>query len=472
MGNKFKMYLDVMACHPEVTGSCFLCVLKLPDRQTIKFLVDCGLFQEEKYSNLNDDLPFDCENIDFVLLTHNHVDHTGRLPLLFKRGFRGKIYTSNPTKLLLPLALNDSYKVLSDVYKRNHKKRLYDEKDVKLTLENVEGLNFNEKIKVTPNIYITLLKNGHLFGASMILVEISYPDEEPINLLFTGDYNNKNYFFEVDDIPKEVKDLRISVIIESTYGDMSVKEVNSDYFQQKVIEAVSEDKTIVLPSFSLGRSQEVLLELKKLQDSNVLDDNIPIYFDGKLAHAYTKILLNFKSLINFEIEDFLPNSLTFVDSDIRETLLNTDETKIIVTTSGMGTYGPAQVYIPYFISKQKALILFTGYTAEGTLGSELKVSNNGDIVKVGGLLCKKQAEVSYCNQFSAHAKKEELIELLNKFNNLRAVLINHGEEITKQRFAESVLERIDTNKVGIIDREYFFRIGSFGIIKSLSTKFK
>lgn len=246
---------------------------------------------------------------------------------------------------------------------------------------------------------------------------------------------------------------------------MSVKEVNNDFFQKKVIQAVSERKTIILPAFSLGRSQEVLLEIKNLQDSNVLDKNIPIYFDGKLAHAYTRILLN------FEIKEFLPSNLTFVDSEIRETLLNTEDTKIIVTTSGMGTYGPAQVYIPYFISKKQSLILFTGYTADGTLGQELKEAKQGDFVKIGGLVCKKNADVAYCNQFSAHAKQEELIELLNKFNNLRSVLINHGEKHKKQIFAEKVLETINVHNVAILDREYFFRIGSFGIIKSLSTKF-
>lgn len=465
MGNKCKMYVGIMACNPEVTGSCFLCVLKLPDRQTIKFIVDCGLFQEEEYFCFNNDFPFECDNIDFMLLTHNHVDHTGRIPLLYKKGFRGKIYTSKTTKSLLPLALNDSYKVLSEIYKRKNLKRLYEEKDVDMALEYVEGIEFNKKTNVTPNIDITFLENGHLFGAAMILVEISYPDQQPINLLFTGDYNNKNYFFEIGDIPKEVKDLRLSVIIESTYGDMSVKEVNNDFFQKKVIQAVSERKTIILPAFSLGRSQEVLLEIKNLQDSNVLDKNIPIYFDGKLAHAYTRILLN------FEIKEFLPSNLTFVDSEIRETLLNTEDTKIIVTTSGMGTYGPAQVYIPYFISKKQSLILFTGYTADGTLGQELKEAKQGDFVKIGGLVCKKNADVAYCNQFSAHAKQEELIELLNKFNNLRSVLINHGEKHKKQIFAEKVLETINVHNVAILDREYFFRIGSFGIIKSLSTKF-
>lgn len=472
MGNKIKLYLDIMACHPEVTGSCFLAVLKLPNRETVKFVIDCGLFQEKEYDSLNNELPFDCDEISFVVVTHNHVDHIGRLPLLFKRGYNGKVYCSTQTKILLPLALNDSQKVLDDVCKRKHQSPLYSSKDVESTLKNVEGIDFNHKIQIHPNIEVTFLKNGHLIGAAMILIEINYPGEEPINVLFTGDYNNKNEFLNLHELPMRVRNRRMSVVIESTYGDTSVKDINYGHFSKKVLEAIEQRKTIILPVFSLGRSQEILLRLKELQDDDKLDVNVPIYFDGKLAQAYTALYLNSKDLIDESKKDFFPRNLIFANSEIREQLLQTNDCKIIVTTSGMGTYGPAQVYIPYFISAKKALILFTGYTAEGTLGADLKNATEGEFVKIGGLICKKFADVSYCNEFSAHAKSEELIELLKKFNNLRAILVNHGQTKTKDIFAEKILTEIDIDEVGILNREYFFRIGSYGIVKTLSTKFK
>ena len=472
MGNKARMYLDIMACHPEVTGSCFLCVLKLPNRETVKFVVDCGLFQEKDYDVLNEELPFDCNEISFVLVTHNHVDHTGRIPFLYKRGYSGKVYCSSKTKVLLPLALNDSQKVLADVFKRKHQKTLYSANDVETTLNNVVGVDFNQKNQLTPNISVTFLENGHLIGAAMILIEINYPGEEPINILFTGDYNNKNEFLNLHGIPSQVKNLRLSVVIESTYGDTSVKDINYGYFSKKVLEAIENKKTVILPAFSLGRSQEILLELRQLQDKNLLDINVPIFLDGHLAQAYTSIYLKPEILIDKGKQDFLPQNLCFADCKIRNNLLETDECKIIVTTSGMGTYGPAQVYIPYFISKNQALILFTGYTAEGSLGAKLKNAAEGEMVKVGGLICKKFAEVSYCDEFSAHAKTEELIELLRQFNDLRGILINHGQDITKNKFAEKVLNELNVNEVGILNRDYFFRIGSYGIIKTLSTKFK
>lgn len=472
MGNKTKMYLDVMACHPEVTGSCFLCVLKLPNRESIKFVIDCGLFQEKEYDSLNYELPFECNEIAFVLVTHNHVDHIGRLPLLFKKGYFGNIYCSAQTEILIPLALNDSQKVLSDVCKRKHQPVLYSAKDVETTINNVVGVEFNHKIRVTPNIEVTFLKNGHLIGAAMILVEINYPGEEPINVLFTGDYNCKNNFIYLPGIPDQIRNMRLSTVIESTYGDTSVNDINYGYFSQKVLEAIEQRKTIILPVFSLGRSQEILLKLKELQDNNELDINVPIYFDGNLAQAYTALYLSSKCLIEEDKKDFLPKNLELVNSEIRDELLETDKCKIIVTTSGMGTYGPAQVYIPYFISKKKVLILFTGYTAEGTLGANLKNAEEGEAVKIGGLICKKFADVSYCNEFSAHAKSEELIELLKQFNNLRGILINHGQEESKANFAEKILNELSIDEVGILNREYFFRLGSFGVIKTLSTKFK
>ena len=472
MGNKLKMYVDIMACHPEVTGSCFLCVVKLPDRETLKFVVDCGLFQEDKYNQYNETLPFDCNDISFVLITHNHVDHTGRLPMLVRNGFDGNFYSTKQTKVLLPFALYDSYKVLSEIAKRKHKKNLYSESDVGQTVEKVVGLDYNVKTEISPNIYVTFLPNAHLIGAAMILVEVTYPGEEPINILFTGDYNNKNEFIELPKIPKKIRDKRLSVIIESTYGNMSINEINYSYFKEKLLSSIKDEKTVVLPVFSLGRAQEILYELKKLKDSEQLSDEIPIYLDGKLAHAYTRLYLNCEGLIKKDMVDFLPDNLTFVDCNIRETLLNCDNPKIIVTTSGMGTYGPAQVYIPYFISEKKALILFTGYTAEGTLGSELKETIDGDLVKIGGMIKRKRAEVSYCNQFSAHAKKEQLIELLKSFTNLRAVIINHGEEKTKEAFAKEVFSELDVSHVGIINRDYLFRLGSFGVEKTLTTKFK
>ena len=471
MGNKARMYLDVMALNPEVTGSCFLCILKLPNKESVRFVIDCGLFQEEEYEKFNYCFPFEPQNIDFALLTHNHVDHTGRLPLMFREGFDGKVYCSKQTQILLPLALYDSCKVLKDVCKRKNIKQLYSDSDVSKTISSVVGLNFNSKTQITPNINVTLLENGHLIGAAMIWVEIHYPGEEDINILFSGDYNNKNILFDVGEISEDIKQKRVSLVVESTYGKMSSSEI-SYTFKTDLLNSINQNKTVIIPVFSLGRAQEILFHLKKLQQEESLDENIPIFFDGKLAHQYTNIYLTNDEILSAEKRNFMPENVTFVDCTCRENLLNTDNCKIIVTTSGMGTYGPAQVYLPYFVPKRNAAIIFTGYTAEKTLGRILQETEKGDFVKIGGLLVKKNSDVFSTTEFSSHAKSDEIVELIKKFENLRAVIINHGEESEKEEMAKKVMHEIDISHVGILDREYFFRIDTWGINKTLSTKFK
>ena len=248
MGKKERFYADVMAMHPEVTGSCNLVIVKLPNAETIRFVVDCGLFQEREYEELNSTLPFNAENVDFCLITHNHVDHTGRLPFMVKSGFFNKIYATETTCKLLPLALNDSFKVLRDVSKRKNKKCLYNEIDVERTLLCLEPCKYYETIEIGQNVKIIFLNNGHLIGAALILVQISYPGFNDINLLFTGDYNKQNMFFDVNPIPEWILELPLTVIQEATYGDMDTNEMHK-CFKDNILKCIDDDGTVLVPVY-------------------------------------------------------------------------------------------------------------------------------------------------------------------------------------------------------------------------------
>ncbi|MEI3356277.1 MAG: MBL fold metallo-hydrolase [Clostridia bacterium] len=159
-GSKNLVYVDIMAMHPEVTGSCMLCIVKSKNKEEeAKFIVDCGLFQEQEYNELNKELPFNAEEIDFAILTHNHVDHTGRIPYLVKKGFSNHFLTTSITERLVELALKDSCKVLRDVAKRNNVSPLYTEEDVENALSLVYGFEFETEIQVKPNIKVTFFKN-------------------------------------------------------------------------------------------------------------------------------------------------------------------------------------------------------------------------------------------------------------------------------------------------------------------------
>lgn len=476
MGNTNRFYVDVMTLHKEVTGSCILNIIKFPDGTTKKILIDCGLFQEIEYSELNKTLPFDPSTIDHVIVTHNHVDHTGRLPLLIKKGYKNKIHMSYDTATLIPNALLDSYKVLKKKAELANESMIYTEDDVDNTLSLVTGHPFEESIWLDNNIKLTFFMNGHLPGAIIILMQIRYHERDKfykdINMLYTGDYNNKNMFFDVNPIPKWVHQLPVNIIQEATYGDIDSSSIEY-VFEKNILEAVSKSFEIVVPVFSLGRSQEIMFILKKWQDEGKLSKDIPIYFDGKLGMRYTRLYTSNSLLMNEDCKEFLPENFTFVtDNTTRDNILKVGKCKIILTTSGMGSYGPAQTYLPAFLRRENALIHFTGYLAEGTLGRRLYDSQKDSIVEIGGLQVKKLADVKFTSEFSAHAKADELINFLRPFQDIKLLLINHGNSEKKQIYANRVIDEINPNNVGILGREYFFRVDGYGFIKSLTTKFK
>ncbi len=474
MGKTNQLYVDIMALHPEVTGSCILLIVKLPNGCTKRLLVDCGLFQECDYSQLNRYLPFDCSSIDYVLVTHNHVDHTGRLPLLVKNGYRGPIFMTDTTAKLLPLALEDSYKVLRNKAKMAHEPQLYLDSDVEETLHLVKGCSYEKTIRFDENIKATFFMNGHLPGSAVILLQIKHRGGdnryEDINLLFTGDYNSKNLFFDVAPIPKWVKQLPLTIIQEATYGDMDSTSVES-VFERNVLNAISEEKEVVVPVFSLGRSQEILYILKTWQAQGKLSKEVPIYLDGKLARRYTDIYLRDGLDNKEECRNFLPENFTEVfNSDIRQSIMNDNVCKIILTTSGMGSYGPAQTYLPAYLKKSNALIHFTGYCAEGTLGRRLYDCLKNEKVDIAGLQVKKLADVAFTSEFSAHAKADELLNFLRPYENIKLILINHGAMEKKEIYANRIIDEIDPKNVGILGRDYFFRVNGYGLNKSLSSK--
>ena len=472
-----KFYVDLMQQPSEVTGSFNLGILKVVDK-TIKFAVDSGLYQEKEYENQNLLFPMKPEELDFVIVTHNHVDHIGRLPLLVKNGFRGRIYMTEVTRRIIGRALYDNSRILKDTSKRKNKEVLYDSNDVESALELMEGCGYNNPIRVNNNITVTFIPNGHLIGAASVLIQIHCPGEKKdINLLFSGDYNNRNLFFRVSPIRKWITRLPVSIVMESTYGYMNSKEVK-ETFVSNMIKAIKAGKTIIIPVFSLGRAQEILYVIKHLQDRNPeLLSDVPIYYDGKLSFYYTDMYfrLQEEGLLRFykEKHDFLPKNLTRVSDRIarKSIIYERKGCKIIVITSGMGSYGPAQTYLPAYISDSNALIHFTGYCAEGTLGYRLRTAEKGSVVEVGGVKIVKQADVEFTNEFSAHAKADEILKLLKKFEKPLFIMVNHGGDSSKDILADRILREVDVKQVGILGREYFYRIDQNGFVKGFTSKF-
>lgn len=468
--NYGAFYCDVQALHPEVTGSCILCVVRLPDGKKFKFIVDCGLFQERKYWELNKTLPFNANDIQFVLVTHNHVDHVGRLALLAKKGYCGKFYASEDTCRLLPPCLRDSGRILASSCKAHSEAPIYEEDDIDTVVTNLQQVIPREQFKPCENVVVTAIRNNHLVGALSYLVQIKYTGFEDINILFTGDLKEQNMFLEDTSIPKWIRDLPLTIVTESTYGNE--RATGKPVFRHNIIKALRRGGTVVVPVFSLGRTQEVLYVLKALQDEGKINTNIPIYLDGKLAIDYTKMYssLNIKP----SMQDFIPENLHFVEGDKkskRREIKNDASQKIILCSSGMGTFGSAPSYIQHYIQIKNCMIHFSGYCTEGSVGRTLRDAEVGSEVEVCGLMVEKKADVEYTDEFSGHAHENDLIDYLSCFNDIKLLAINHGEEEAKRQFGRDVKQEVSPKDIFVLDRDNAVRVNSFGFEKSFKTKF-
>ena len=467
MGKTERFYCHITSLNPEVTGSCHLVVVQYPNGNKTKFVVDCGLFQETDYNHLNrEPFPFDCSSINFAIITHNHADHMARVPLMVKKGYNGHFFTTLETARLMPIALNNSLQILKEEAKKKKQKPLYDGDDLETVKQNIVPCSLEKAEYVDRNIKITFFDNGHLIGAAMVLIQISYPGEEDINLFFTGDYKPQNIFREVEALPEWVYELPVTVITEATYGYMTTKDIKY-HFVQDVLESLESKRTVLIFVFAQGRAQEILYLLNKMQKAGEINPKIPIRLDGKLAQDYTKMYSMEEFGIRPEIRDILTRYEP-VTKENRQEVIGSRKQQIVLTTSGMADHGPAQIYIPEYIVRKDVDMYFTGYTAEGTFGFQLQHPDNG-CVKIQGRKVRVKAQIKTTNEFSSHAKADELIELLQKFKHLNLVLINHGQKHVKEEFANKVCEEVHAKRVEILG-EHTFMISRYGYVKHMGSK--
>lgn len=469
MNDALKVY--VCAYHNEVTGSRLLLVIERPDKVVYRILVDYGYYQEPDYRYLNYVEDLNPNKIDAIVLTHNHIDHTGLVPKAVRHGYRKPIYMTEITKELIHSFWNDSaeqqdsnaqemrekYPFESDKFRA-----LYHVEDVERAMKLTEGLPYRKATEILPGVTLTFFENGHILGAGLVLLQCSYKNKKTLNFLFTGDVRMSNCFFNVPKLPKWLRQMELIVVSESTYGTTSQEDIKQ-CFRSNMIEAFARKQNILIGAFAQGRMQEMLYEFKLMQKEGIIPEDYMIYLDGPLGIETTYKYRQILEWFNPSKSDFMPDNLQIVCPKSREYLLSGERPIILITTSGMLSNGPARMYVPMFLEHKNALIHLVGYAAEETLARKLLDAKRDEEIQICGHTYKKNAVVKTTREKTSHATKDKLIEFLNSLKNVRFLGINHGNTDVKQAFASDCAQECDNvEEIGIFDREHmycFYRVG-------------
>ncbi len=451
------MKLSFIGAAHEVTGSCHL--LEACNKN---ILIDCGMEQgPDLYEN--QEIPVTAGEIDFILLTHAHIDHSGRVPLLCKHGFKGGIVTTFATADLCSIMLRDSAHIQEfEAEWRNRKGKrsgaplyepLYTTADAETAIGLLAPCDYNQKITLCDGVEVRFNDMGHLLGSASIEIWVTENDITK-KIVFSGDVGNINQ--PILRNPQKVQSADY-VVIESTYGDRTHGEERPDYvgeFTRILRETFLRGGNVVIPSFAVGRTQEMLYFIREIKEKNLIPEfpNFEVYIDSPLAiEATTVFNKNVKSCFDeaaMKLVEQGINPLVFPGLKVAVTsdeskLINFDEKpKVIISASGMCEAGRIRHHLKHNLWRADSTICFVGYQAVGTVGR--KLIEGAECVKLFGENITVNAKIESLKGISGHADMNGLLDWLKGFEEKPSrVVVVHGEDTVTERFAWLIEEKID-----------------------------
>ncbi len=454
------MEIQFIGAAQSVTGSCHLV-----KTNGYTFLLDSGLYQGKRKVafelNRTFDL-FDPAEIDFIILSHAHIDHAGNLPSLVRRGFKGEIYSTFATKDLCSVMLLDSAHIQEKDIEFVNKKRakqgknpfeiLYTEQDVHDTMAKFVGINYHREQEIRDGIKLTFFDAGHILGSSLVYLSINEKGRI-IQFGYSGDIGRKNMPIIKD--PEKIPDVEF-FISESTYGGRFHESAENS--EQKLAEIINKaynrSGKIIIPAFSVGRTQELVYAINKIFREKKAP-KLPVFVDSPLSVNATNIFRQHHECFDAEISQFILknddpfgfNELKYITSTEESKKLNDNrQPGIIISSSGMCEAGRILHHLLNNIENPNNIILMVGYAAAETLGR--KLIEGAKLVKIFGMERQVNAEVIVMNSFSAHADSNELIEYVDQFDKgrMQNIFLVHGDYdqqlIYKQRLNSIGFENV------------------------------
>ena len=435
----------------QVTGSSHLIVLD----DGYKILLDCGLYQgsDDDMVNFNQKFLFNPADIDCLIISHAHIDHTGRVPQLVKEGFRGQIFCTHATRSIASLMLMDSAKIQQSDAAYQSKKQLrkvqplYTTKDVRKTLELAQGLSFERWHYVTDNVRVFFRDAGHILGSASVSLEIK-ENNTTKRFGFTGDIGRPFRPILKDPLPMPEVDY---LICESTYGHKEHKSAPAELDELlEIIEetCVKNKGKLIIPAFSVGRTQEIIYMLDQLSNERSLP-RIPVYVDSPLAVNATDIFRMHPECFDEELLEYIefdPNPFGFKDLNYVQSISESKqinkrkEPAIIISSSGMITAGRIRHHVFNNIENPNNGILIVGYCAPQTVGGQIR--DGKPSIRLFGQKLQVKAKVHVMDSFSAHADRTEIYEFIkNQRPKLKELFLVHGTLGRQKKFQKYLGER-------------------------------